>query len=186
VQIRPIDAIADDPDSARLSEILGLRDPDVFRHVTTRAGTAGQYTNALPAPQASDSRTPLVFGEIPQRPPHFEHRPELLSQLENADLSEVNIFAIIGPRGVGKSQLAAEVARRELKENWQMIAWVSAGSSDRLMKSLHQISVALGLSSEADRVHVPVPKAGYFNPPSPADDRWRVTGIDRARIWRRG
>lgn len=44
VQIRPMDAVAaaGDPDSARLGEVLGLGDPDVFRPATTRSGTSDQ------------------------------------------------------------------------------------------------------------------------------------------------
>jgi tetratricopeptide (TPR) repeat protein len=93
----------------------------------------------------------VVVGEIPQEPPAFQDRPDLLSGLTSpAAESRVRVvFAVTGLRGVGKSQLAAACARQRLAEGWPVVAWLDASLREQLLGGYAQLAAALGLAGDS-------------------------------------
>jgi tetratricopeptide (TPR) repeat protein len=108
---------------------------------------------------AAGSGTSLVVGDIPQQPTAPRPRAELLGRLIAQDEGIPVVFALIGARGVGKTQLAAAVARARIAAGWRLAAWVNAEDRRLVVEGLHQVAVALGLaarSSDAQQAAVAV------------------------------
>jgi tetratricopeptide (TPR) repeat protein len=93
----------------------------------------------------------VVVGELPQEPPAFQDRPELLAALTGpaAGRRVRVVFAVTGLRGVGKSQLAAACARQRLGEGWPVVAWLDASGREQLLAGYAQLAVALGLAGDS-------------------------------------
>lgn len=83
----------------------------------------------------------VVVGEIPDPRPGLQPRPVLLARLNRAGQAVV----LTGPRGAGKTQLAAAYARARLGSGWRLIAWVNARDSDTLLTGLTAVAEAAGL-----------------------------------------
>lgn len=92
----------------------------------------------------------VVVGEIPQEPPAFQDRAELLDALTGpAAGGRVRVvFAVTGLRGVGKSQLAAACARQRLAEGWRVVAWLDASDREQLLAGYAQLAAELGLAGD--------------------------------------
>jgi tetratricopeptide (TPR) repeat protein len=91
-----------------------------------------------------------VVGDIPQEPVAFLDRPELLRELLDPPPGRraAPVFAVIGIRGVGKSQLAAACARRRLDEGWRVVAWLNAEDRGQLLAGFEQLAGAVGLTDD--------------------------------------
>ena len=106
------------------------------------------------APERSGAAGPgerVVVGEIPQEPPAFQDRAELLGALTGPSAQgQVRVvFAVTGLRGVGKSQLAAACARQRLAEGWRVVAWLDASGREQLLAGYRQLAAGLGLAGDS-------------------------------------
>ncbi|RSM49274.1 hypothetical protein DMB66_45180 [Actinoplanes sp. ATCC 53533] len=91
----------------------------------------------------------FVIGEIPREPPAFQPRDDLRRRLTRAGRITV-VTALTGARGVGKTQLAAAVARTCITRRWPVVAWVVAEDETQLISGLGRLGRALGLCAPMD------------------------------------
>jgi len=88
-----------------------------------------------------------VVGNVPQQPPGFQLRTDLLAQLDRAGPVSV-VHSADGLPGVGTTQLAAAYARGG---RWRLAAWISAGNPASLQAGLATVAEALHLTLHGPR-----------------------------------
>lgn len=91
----------------------------------------------------------VVVGSIPAPQPGFQLRRALAAQLNRVGGGRPVVLT--GPRGAGKTQLAAADARAKLVAGWRLVAWVSAGNLASLQAGLAAVADAVGLSGAGSR-----------------------------------
>ena len=94
----------------------------------------------------------IVFGAIPGEPTHFVTRADLDRLVELSERSRV-VSVVTGMRGVGKTHLAAALARRRIGEGCRLVAWIDASSADATIAGLAEVAGRLGIADpEGDSV----------------------------------
>jgi tetratricopeptide (TPR) repeat protein len=102
-----------------------------------------------PPPVSPTPRFLIRVGDVPQRPPAFQPRMELFEQITAAKPVTV-VQALTGARGVGKTQLAAEYARKCIDERRPLVAWIPAEEPGQAMAGLTELAEALGLRNQGE------------------------------------
>jgi tetratricopeptide (TPR) repeat protein len=101
----------------------------------------------------------VVVGSIPQAPPAFQARADLLAELGAAGAGVQVIRVVTGMRGVGKTQVAAAYARRCVDAHWRLVAWVNAGDAATAVTSLALVAYRLGLAQPSMGTEAAGPEA---------------------------
>jgi hypothetical protein len=98
---------------------------------------------------------PLVYGNIPRTPPGFQERKSIINKIDDCvSRNAGRPIALVGGRGVGKTQIAASYARKSARERWKVIAWVPAENRDQIVLALGGLAErvgAAGLASDAEQ-----------------------------------
>ena len=113
------------------------RDVTVIDH-----SVAGGGESQAPAPRRAAATDQVIVGDIPREPPGFQHRADLLAELDQAGAGVSVIRSATGMPGVGTTELAAAFARAKLAAGWRLVAWVSAEDTDSLLAGLARVADA--------------------------------------------
>ena len=121
---------------------------------------AGQEEQTAHIDGRFDQLEGALSGPVPRRPSRIRlgSRPMEVSgfveRREQAGLFETVISGasgrtvLTGMRGSGKSQLATAVAARCEAQDWELVAWVPAGSREAVLSGLVELGLELGVRVE--------------------------------------
>ena len=110
------------------------------------ASVTFQSEDARPSPSAGIGQ--VVVGELPGAPPALVTRAvlERLAAAFEAGDRVATVSALSGGRGAGKTQVAAQYARQAIADGVELVAWVSGGDHDRLLRGLAEAAHRMGVA----------------------------------------
>jgi hypothetical protein len=130
--------------------------------------------------------SPIRVGDVPQRPAAFQPRTDLFERIAAAERVAI-VQALTGARGVGKTQLAAEYARRCIADGWQLVAWIPAEEPGQALAGLAELAEELGLRYAGEDASSAVRKVRRWLESAAPEDCLLVfdnaVGIEGLRQW---
>ena len=135
-------------------EALGGQGIQIGEHGTQDNKFIQTYIeNQVIQPPAVPASGQVVAGEVPQPPPAFQPRADLLAALHQSGPGVSVVRSVTGMRGVGKTQVAAAYARWCIDSGWRLVAWVNAGDTTQVLSGLAVVADRLGIGQrDADLV----------------------------------
>ncbi len=101
-----------------------------------------QVVQLPPAPPLGQ----VVAGNVPQEPPAFQQRTDLLGVLRASPRVPL-VHVLTGMRGAGKTQAAAAYARTCIGDGWRLVAWVNAGDMAKVLDGLAVVAERLRIGA---------------------------------------
>jgi hypothetical protein len=116
-----------------------------LRNLVTGSGSGRMATGSLGL--VGGARRSLVAGKVPHTVAGLLARQYLLDRLVTAgQAGQASVVsAVSGARGVGKTQLAAQYARRAVAHGWPVVVWLDAETEDQVVAGLAALAAAAGL-----------------------------------------
>jgi tetratricopeptide (TPR) repeat protein len=106
-----------------------------------------QVRSTTPSVDAGDASRaePLVVGALPRRPRNLRQRDQvrLLQEALWRRSKPAEVHCLLGGRGFGKRQVAAEVARQAIDHGAWFVGWIPGGSREALLGGLAEVARAL-------------------------------------------